>query len=376
MKRLSMLVLVIVFSSFLNGCAGKPVLNSESSSVSVKVDNVTKTDLTMNYNTSGKIEASLEVTIAPKVSGRVAEVNVKLGDQVQKGQVIFRIESKEARNQITKSEADLSIAKTNFNLAEQTLKDAQTNYDRYNTLYESQIVSKSELEQATTKLVNAKLSLEQAQQQMNEAEVTLSTAQDNYNDYSVTAPIDGLIGSINVKTGAMVSSQTDAAVIVNINTVKVETSVPESIVNSLQQGSKVTVTIDSLNKSVEGTLTTVAPKADSNTMGYLAEIAVDNPTGEIKPGMAVKVNLYTGTLQNIIAIPLDAVTEQDGQHSVYLVEDNKAKEVSVETGVSNDTQVEISKGLKEGDCVVIEGNRLLSDGQQVKVVTEQEGDSK
>jgi len=375
LKRLTAKVLILLFLFLLSGCAAK-TSSSEDSSVSVKVEQVAKSEFNMDYNVSGKIEASNKAIVAPKVSGRVTEVDTKLGDRVKKGQILFQIESKGARNQLTQAEASLGIAKVNFNTAEQALMDAQSNYDRYSSLYDSKLVSKSEFEQATTKLVNAKLSLEQAQLQINQSEATLSISQDNYNDYSVTAPIDGLIGEINVENGVMVGNQTDAAVIVNIDTVKVDASVPESIVNSIRLGSKVTVTIDSLHKSVTGKLNNISPKADVTTMGYPAEMVLDNQTGEIKPGMAVKVNLYTGTMQNIIALPLDAVTEQDGQHNVYIVENNKAKEVAVVTGVSNDTRVEICKGLEEGDSIIISGNRLISNGQKVKVVTQQDGDSK
>lgn len=376
MKRLTILLLFFLLASLLSGCGNKQPSSSESSAIAVEVVNVTKTDMNKIYNTSGKIEASAKATIAPKVAGRVAAVNVKLGDRVEKGQVLFQIEAKEAYNQLTQSQAALGIDQVNYDLAVQALKDAQANYDRYNALFESNVVSKNDLEQATTKLVNAQLSLEQSRQQMNKDQATLSTSQDNFYDYSVTAPIAGLIGAISVENGEMVSSQTDAAIIVSIDTVKVAASVPESVVNTIKPGTKVPVTIASLNKSLEGTVTAVAPKADSTTMGYPVEVSIANSDGEIKPGMTVKIDLFTGALQKIIAVPVDAVIEQDGQHLVYIVEDGKAKEVFVETGVANDSQIEITQGLEEGQSVVVQGNRLLSDEQQVKVVTKQEGDSK
>ncbi len=378
MKRFIILVLILFLFFILSGCAGKSPSNSsdQNSSTAVEVVKITRTDLKKNYNTTGQIEASANATIASKVSGRVSKVNVKLGDRVTKWQALFQIEDKEANNQLTQSNADLGIAQVNYDTAVQALKDAQSNYDRYQTLYENAAVAKSDFEEATTKLVNAKLSLEQSRQQMEQAKATLSTAQENLNDYSVTAPIAGLVGAINVEIGEMVNSQTDAALIVNIDTVKVKASVPESVVNNIQPGSKVTVTIDSLKKSVEGTVTVVAPKADSTTMGYPAEIALDNPSEEIKPGMSAQIDLYTGTLENIIALPLDAVIEQDGQHIVYIVENDQAKEVFVETGVSNDSQIEITTGLEDGQIVVVQGNNFLSDGQQVRVATEQEGDAK
>ncbi|MDF9407721.1 efflux RND transporter periplasmic adaptor subunit [Pelotomaculum isophthalicicum JI] len=376
MKRSTILVLVLLLSAFFSGCGSKQPDGGENPAVAVEVVSVSRTDINKIYDASGQIKASAEATIAPKVTGRVAGVNVKLGDRVEKGQVLFRIEDKEARNQLIQSQADLGIAQVSYDTAVQALKDAQSNYNRTNTLYESGAVSKNDLEQATTKLVNAKLSLEQARQQIDKLQVTISTTQDNLNDYTVTAPLGGLIGAIKVETGEMVSSQTDAAVIVSIDTVKVEASVPESVVNAIKTGGKVPVAIDSLHKSVEGTVTAIAPKADSTTMGYPVEIAVANPAGEIKPGMTVKINLSTGTLQNVITIPVDAVIEKGGQHVVYVVENNQAKEIYVETGVSNESQAEITKGLEEGQIVVVQGNRLLSDGQKVKVITRQEGGSK
>lgn len=390
MKRLTVLVLALLLCSLFSGCGKKQPLSNEESSTAVEVVQVSKTDMNKIYNTSGQIEASSEATIASKVSGRVAGVNVKLGDRVEKGQVLFTIESREASHNLAESEADLGIkqvgydtAQVSYDTAAQALNDAQVNYDRISTLYESGAVSKTDLEDANTKLVNARLSLEQARlsleqtkQEIDKLHVTISTAQDNLEEYTVTAPISGYIGEIDVDLGEMVSSSKDVASIVSIDTVKVEASIPESVVNNINLGNKVPVIVDSLNKSVEGTVTAIAPKADSTTMGYPVEITVANPDGEIKPGMTVKINLVTGTLQNVIAVPVDAVIDKDGQHIVYIVEDSKAKEVYVETGVSNDSQVEITKGLEVGQSIVVEGNRLLSDGQQVKVVTKQEGDSK
>ncbi|SFH15379.1 RND family efflux transporter, MFP subunit [Desulfotomaculum arcticum] len=376
MKKFTILLLVMLFSSLLNGCGSKQPPIAEESSIPVEVMKLAKTEMKMNYSTSGQISSSSETTVAPKVSGRVAAVKVKLGAQVKKGQVLFQIDSKEASNQLTEAEASLGIAKTSYDMADQALRDAQADYDRKQTLFESNVISTYDLEQANTALVNAKLNLEQARQQMNQTNATLSSAQENLADYSVAAPMDGLVGEINIESGEMVSSQTNAAVIVSIDTVKVEASIPESIVNELRPGSVVSVTIDSLNKSVEGTLTTIAPKADSDTMGYPVEISVANPSGEIKPGMTAKIELITGNLKNIFALPVDAVIEQDGQHIVYIVENNQAKEVSVKTGVTNDTLIEITDGLKEGQSIIVEGNRLLSDGQQVRVVKTQDGDAK
>ncbi|ATW26353.1 efflux RND transporter periplasmic adaptor subunit [Candidatus Formimonas warabiya] len=373
MKRSAVVIFILLVSSLLGGCGGPPPSGNENSAIAVKVEQVAKADLKTAFHTSGLIEASTEATIAPKVSGRVTVVNVKMGDRVTKGQVLFQIEAKEARNQLTQSEAGLGIAKAGYDSAVQALKDAQANYDRYQTLYKNGVVSENDLEQATTALVNAKLGLKQAEQQLDQAEAALSTAQENVNDYSVTAPIGGLVSTIEVETGEMVSSQTDAATIVNIDTVKVKASIPESVINTIQTGTKVPVVLESLNKTVEGTVTAISPKANSATMGYPAEVTVANPSGTIKPGMSAQINLFTGIVQDVIVVPVDAVIEKDGQHIAYIVENDKAKEVSLQVGVSSETKTEITEGLTVGQSLVIEGNRLLSDGQLVRVVEEQAG---
>lgn len=374
MKRISVIMLVLLLTALPTGC-GKAPASTENSSLPVKVMTVTQADMQLNYNVSGQIKASVEVTIVPKVTGRVASVNVKIGDQLKKGQILFQIDSQEGRNQLTQSEASLDITQVNYETALQALNDAQVSYDRNKSLFEVGALSKTDMESATTKLVNAQFTVKQAQQQMEQAKASLSTAATTYSDYSVVAPMDGLVGEINVEIGQMVSQATQSAVVVNINDVKVDATVPESVVNNIQLGTKVPVTVKILGKFVEGTVTAISPKASSTTMGYPVEVTIENPSGDIKPGMTANVNLFTGTLKNVIVLPVDTVIEQDGQHIVFIIENNKAQEVSVEVGESNDTQVEITKGLSAGQIVVTDGNKLLSDGQAVRVITEQAGES-
>ena len=373
MKRAWVLTMVLLLSFLLPGCSKPPMSEAEASATPVEVIKVTKSDLQMNYNTSGQIEGSAEATISSKVSGRVTAVKVKMGDHVKKGQVLFQIDAKDASNDLVQSKASLSIAEASYDLAAQALKDAQKSYDRSKALFDSQIISQSEMENAESALVNAKLSLKQAQKQVEQAKINVSSSQADLADYSVSSPVNGLVGEISVDVGEMVSSQADVGTVINIDTVKVTTSVPESVVNRLELDTKVPVEISSLDKSVEGTVAAIAPLTDSQTMGYKVEVKIANPSGEIKPGMSAKINLFTGTLKNVITLPVDAIIEKDGQNVVYIVEDNKAKEIFVEVGVSNDTDVEITEGLEVNQLVVVEGNGLLSDGQSVKVVTGREG---
>lgn len=378
MKKFTVLALVLFSSLLLSACGSKqtaPVSN-RNTAIAVETVTVTKTDFSKSYNTSGQIKAAAEATIASKVSGRVSEVYAKLGDQVVKGQVLFRLESKEAHDQLIQSQANLGISQASYDTAVQALKDAQSSYDRTSTLYESGAVSKTSLEDMTTKLVNAQLSVQKARQELDKLDAAISIAQDNVSNYSVIAPISGLIGSFEVEIGEMVNSQTNAAVIVSIDTVKVKATVPESVVNTISVGSKVPVKVEALDKSVEGTVTAIAPKMESTTMGYPVEVSITNPTGEIKPGMTAVINLATGVLSNVITVPMDAVIEKDGQHIVYLMENDKAKEVYVQTGFANESQVEITSGLEEGQSLVVQGNRLISDGQPVRLAAKQAGEAR
>lgn len=372
MKRLTVLAILFFIALVLGGC-GKKTAPVEEALIPVEVTRAGITDLAHTLNTSGEIIAGAEAAVAPKVSGRVTAVHVKVGDQVSQGQVLFELDATEARNTRTQAAAGVNVAASGVNRAQQTLTDAQLNYDRMKALYEAQAVSKAQLDQAESTLNNARIGVQLAQEQLIQAQATNQNAQETYNNYAVTSPITGLIAAVNIESGEMANSQTTAVTVVQLNTVKTKLQLSENVVVSIKPGTEVPVKINSLNKTVTGTVISVAPKADPSTRAFPVEIQLSNEQGDIKAGMVAQLDLETGVSKGAIALPADAVLERNGQFYVYAVEDGKTKEIAVKKGVTAGDLVEIVEGIQEGQEIIVKGNHLVTDGQAVEVVNSERG---
>ena len=375
MKRFISLALVLLFVALIGGCGKKTVTQEEEVLVPVEIAKTRLADLAHTLNTTGEIIPFAEVAVAPKVSGRVAVIHVKVGDRVSRGQVLLELDATEARNAKTMAEAGVGVARANLNKAKQGLADAELDYNRTKALYDSQAVSKAQFEQAESMLNNARIGVELAGEQLKQAEATLQNAEETYNNFTVTSPLSGLVATVNIENGELAGPQATALTVVELATVKVKVNLSENAVVSIKKGAEVPVTINSLNKTLTGTVASVAPKADPATRAFPVEIHLNNKDGDLKAGMVAVLDLQTGLSQGTVTVPVDALLERDGQYWVYVLEDGKAKEVTVKMGITDGQLVEITEGLQEGQDVIVSGNHLVTDGQRVKVVDSQGGAS-
>lgn len=375
MKRFISLALVLLFVALIGGCGKKTVTQEEEVLVPVEIAKTRLADLAHTLNTTGEIIPFAEVAVAPKVSGRVAVIHVKVGDRVSRGQVLLELDATEARNAKTMAEAGVGVARANLNKAKQGLADAELDYNRTKALYDSQAVAKAQFEQAESMLNNARIGVELAGEQLKQAEATLQNAEETYNNFTVTSPLSGLVATVNIENGELAGPQATALTVVELATVKVKVNLSENAVVSIKKGAEVPVTINSLNKTLTGTVASVAPKADPATRAFPVEIHLNNKDGDLKAGMVAVLDLQTGLSQGTVTVPVDALLERDGQYWVYVLEDGKAKEVTVKKGITDGQLVEITEGLQEGQDVIVSGNHLVTDGQRVKVVDSQGGAS-
>lgn len=360
-----LLVLVLVVA--MSGC-GKKAPAEEEYLPPVETATATVSDLSHILNTTGEVIASEEAAIAPKVTGRVSSVNVSVGDRVNKGQVLLTLEASEPRNAVTQSEAAVGIARVNVLKARQAQADAEQNYNRINSLYQAQAVSKAQYEEAESALNNSRYGLQLAEEQLRQSEASLSSAGESLGNYSVTSPIAGQVAAVNTHLGEIAGPQTTAVTVVSMDTVKVKVNVSENAIGFVNKGSEVPVNIDVLGKTASGTVISVGPRSDPTTRAFPVEIALDNQQGDIKPGMVASLKLPVGVSKGAVSVPADAVIERDGVYYVFVLENGTAAEKQVKTGIITDELAEIKEGLSEGQTVIVNGNRLVTDGQKVKVV--------
>jgi len=195
-----------------------------------------------------------------------------------------------------------------------------------------------------------------------------------YTEVEIKSPIEGIITKYFADLGDEVFSaqpmpQEPVLTIAEINKIKVEVHLSEKDTNKVKRGQKVRILVDSYpGKFFSGEVSEIAPQISPLTRKLKVNIGVNNEEYLLKPGMFARVEIITAEYENILTVPLKAVLEKGSQRVVFIVRENKAKMVPVETGVNDEENMEIRKGLPLGEKVIIEGNFGLIEGTEVEIV--------
>jgi len=185
----------------------------------------------------------------------------------------------------------------------------------------------------------------------------------------VKAPMSGVISALNVKEGQIATNSQPAATIVDMNQVYIQVNVVENIVNRLQIGQKVEVNVPAaFSEYINSTISYISPSADPRSQLYPVKVYIDNVDKKIRPGMNGQVKLNMDQVESALVIKGNAVLDKDEKKVVYIVEDNIAIEKIVTIGLDTGDYVEIKKGIKEGDNVIVKGQHYIENGGIVKVV--------
>ncbi|MCL2766752.1 MAG: efflux RND transporter periplasmic adaptor subunit, partial [Peptococcaceae bacterium] len=341
--------------------------NGEESEYVVPVETIqlTRHNLSSYQESVGDLRAGDTAAASAKVGGRVTSVAVKLGDRVSQGQTLVTLDSVDAANVVADVEARLDVAATSVEMSQRTVADAELAYDRALTLYEGQAISKAEFDRAESALTNATIGLQISEGQLRQAEISLATAQDALANYTVKAPMSGEVAAVNIHSGEMAAPQAPLISLVSLNPMKVNVNVSENIIGNISRGSNITMTVTALDREITGRVSAISPTIDNLSKAFPVEITVNNPQGDMRAGMVVRLSLLSGVANNVLALPTDAILEKNGVKHVFVLEDDTAREVVVSTGFISDTMSEITEGLQEGQIIITSGNQLLKDGQKV-----------
>ncbi|SHI19253.1 efflux RND transporter periplasmic adaptor subunit [Desulfosporosinus lacus] len=350
-----------------------------------------------------------EVTVSSKIAGRVATVQVEAGDRVEKGQVLFTLDSGDLQAQLQQQQANLEVSEANLAKtagsaydqqvlqAEQTVEnkqityeDAKKKYDLNQQLYASGVIAKLTLDDFQKQYASAEVDLRTAQDnlkllkeksgpdsvsvasaQVNQAAAGVNYASEQLKNTVITAPISGTVSGRNVDEGEIISGSTAALTIIDTDTMMAEISVPDKVVAKIEKGEIISLKMNALeNKLVEGVVDYISPNADSKSKAYTIKILL-NTTDDLKSGMFAKVVLPEAVKENVLTVPNEAIKTENSGSVVYLVAEGSVKKVQVTTGLANDRFTEIIDGLKVGDEVITEGQIFLNEGEKVNVVSGQ-----
>ena len=213
--------------------------------------------------------------------------------------------------------------------------------------------------------------LKQAQASYNAVKLQIEMARQQLEHTHVKSPIDGIIASKDVFEGALVSNTMAPYVISETDTLQVAISVTEQVVNKIQQGSQLEIIIPAVGTGIfTGKITSVSPVIDAKTFSYDVLIDIPNRSNLIKPGMTAKVNIMVEKREDIILVPINSILTEDSGKYVFTVENNRAVKRFVDTGISNNDMVEITKGLETGHLIVVKGHQFLKHNDPVIVLQE------
>lgn len=399
------LIICISLITF-SGCTKNNKTISEETVVPVKTSKVIRGPI-QNVNTiTGRIIGDKEINVVGKVSGRVAEVLVDVGDRVKKGDVLVKLETEELMDQLKQAEAALAAAEANlkanesgaiprqldqarsaYRQAEANYLNAKNDYERMKALYKEQAISKQDFDSITLKYTVAKTQYESAKEQLRlteessvrniealraqvkQAQASVDLIRTNIKNSTITSPIDGIISNRFVDPGEMAAAGSPVVTAVNIDKVKIEINVPEAEINKLSAGQELDVTVEAIsdNNTFKGTITNISPAADAQTRLFRVKLLIDNKEHTLKPGMFAQVKLITETKKDALLIPKDAIVMKKEGNIVYVVKDNRVVQRNVKLGITNLGYVEVLEGLSEGEEVVVTGQNLLSEGALVKI---------
>ncbi|TEB11485.1 efflux RND transporter periplasmic adaptor subunit [Pelotomaculum propionicicum] len=365
----ALLAVSLSCSLLLSGCGKNTATQGtggRNMAVPVAVQPASRADVAKELVASGQLLGEQSVVVSPKISGKVASVNVELGSVVSAGSVLFRLDDSDIQAQVQQAEANVAVMEARKIVAEQNLENAAKQFARYKQLYEQGVISADTFDTYSLKLDQA--SSGESAANLAQAQASLSYQQNQLANTVITAPFSGEVASKNVDIGGMVNSSTQAVTLVNLDRVKVQVTVGEQHIGKLKQGQEVKVLVPSVGQDpFTGVITNLSPAVDAKTKSFLIEVKMDNPNHVLKQGMFAEVHIITDRSEKALTVPVDAIVQKSGENYVYTVVEGTAKENKVSVGISDGKVTEITAGLTEGDQVIVLGQQGLVNGAKVIV---------
>jgi len=364
--------------------------------ISISVAEVGGRDVTRSVQIVGTLLPEEEVTLGTEVAATVARVFVELGDRVQTGKLVIKLDDRAARLEVERQTATLQVARetldrsrqvselgrANVERAQAVLADARINLKRFEGLYGEGAISASQRDSAQTQYDVAVASLRASEAQyesdraamksaeasVEQAKVALEIARKLLQDTNIVSPINAYVRKRFVNVGDTFKEKTPLVSLVATENLKLQGDVPERFAPLVVLGRPVQIEVEAYaNQTFPSTIARISPSVDVESRSFTVEASVPNAKGLLKPGFFAKASILTGVEKNVPFVPEEAVASFAGIVKVYVIADGKAEERRVKTGVRTDGRVEILEGVKVGETVATSNLSQLATGTSVAV---------
>lgn len=356
MTRVRILALALLAAACSRGSKPEEAVRP---AVAVETAAVTTSDLEQAVEVVGALSARSAADVKTEYSGTVAEVLVTQWVAVQKGTPLARLDGREAGAAAQSARAALLQAEVGAQRAVREL-------ERTVKLQEAGLTTRQAADEARTAEEAARAQAASARAQLDMAQTRLAKA-------VIRAPIDGVVSERNVSVGDYVENMGSPAPmfrIVDARVLELVAAVPSARIADLKVGQPLVFESDALpGKEFRGQVSFINPAADVASRTVKVKVEVPNPDGALKPGLFAKGRIVTGNREGVLVVPRAALVSWDTANRtavVFVLEEGKARQRTIRTGVAVGESVEVLDGLKPGEVVVTRGGFNLRDGDAVR----------
>jgi len=424
------------------------VYQSRKNLVTVQTGKVDKQNLASVVSASGEIKPKTYANIGANAFGRIVKLHVKEGDRVKKGQLLAQLEDVQpladvnstrasvqaSQTDAVAAEAALNTSLADLNRAKSDAEHAKLDWDRAQGLYTAALIAKQDydvkkatweqanagLAQAEARVAQAKAQKDSADRHISQNQANLTRVADVLQKTTYTAPFDGVITNLPVREGETVvmgiqnSPGSTLMTIADMSVITSEVKVDETDIVNVHLGQPAEVTIDAIpHKIFHGVVSEIGDNAIVRSTGvatsqssstseeakdFKVVVTLTDPPTELRPGLSSTAKITTATRNNVISIPIQALTvrtradlaakdtskssveaanvpadaskQKEEVQGVFVIRNKKAEFVPVDTGISGTTDIEVTSGVKEGDDVITGSYkvlRTLKPGTSVKI---------
>jgi HlyD family secretion protein len=407
-KRLIVLIAVVALLAvvLISFFAGK-----KEEIIKVTTAKVERRTIIQTVSAVGKIEPETKVKISSETSGEIIYLGVREGDTVRAGQLLVRIKPDIFETQLEQFKAAADAAKVQIESALAEKVRAESELRRITELYQKEFASKQEFELAKANFDRAVASYNAALSNYQQALAAYKQMQKSFERTTIYSPINGVVTSLSIEKGEKVvgtaqMSGTQIMQIADLSVMNAIVEVDENDIVNVKVGDSADIEVDAIPDEIfQGIVVETGHSALTSKLGtqdevtnFKVKVRFLHPDRRLRPGMSCNAEIRTNKRENVLAVPLQAVTvrmedftpksdvstgdiekvadEQKLQKRtppsvVFLNNKGKAKMVKVKTGISDKGYIEIIEGLKEGDEVISGSftavSKLLKDGSPIKV---------
>lgn len=412
-RRMKVGLIVAAVVLVAGGVLAFQIRQKKNAGTEVRLERVGRRDLVSAVTASGKIEAKTSVDISADITGRIIDIAVREGDQVSRGQFLLQIDPAQYQAAVARAQGVVASTQATLAQTQATRDQAQRAWNRARQLTElgDNLIAPETAEQARTALEVAEANYQSTRAQLEQARAGLQETKDNLAKTRLTAPISGRVVRLAVEEGEVAvpgtfSRETGLLMTVaDLSVILAKVQVDETDVVRLKPKDSVEVNIDAypdttfsgrvtkISHSAKLTATQTASGSSDRAVDFDVEITLKSPPPDIRPDLSCTARIITDTRNNVLSIPIIALTVRDHEkvpnesetgppadtlrarfskkeaEGVFVVRDGQATFRPVKVGVAGDEYFEVTDGLREGETIVAgtyQAIRDLKDGAKVR----------